>query len=81
MPKWFWTEYSQSAGVFTIGEVFNGDFEYVAGYQGPMNALLNYPLYYKLLSAYQKQQSMRAIHDGVTTEVMPGGNAWGRLLV
>lgn len=69
VPKWFWSEYSQSAGVFTIGEVFNGDYNYVAGYQGPMDALLNYPLYYKLMTAYQKQQSMRAIHDGVTTEV------------
>ena len=69
MPKQFWTEYSQSAGVYTVGEVFNGDYSYVAGYQGPMDGLLNYPLYYKLLTAYQKQQSMRAIHDAVTTEV------------
>ena len=69
VPQWFWTQYSQSAGVYTIGEVFNGDYSYVAGYQGPLDGLLNYPLYYKLLTAYQKQQSMRTIHDAVTTEV------------
>jgi len=69
VPKWFWNQYSQSAGVFTIGEVFNGDYDYVAGYQGSLDALLNYPLYYKILTAYQKQQSMRIIDDAVTTEV------------
>jgi len=74
VPKWFWSEYSSSAGVYTIGEAFNGDYNYVAGYQGSLDALLNYPLYYNLLTAYQKQQSMRAIHDAVTTEVLPYHN-------
>ena len=69
MPKWFWSQYKQSANVFSIGEVFNGDVDYVAGYQGSLDALLNYPMYYKLQTAFQKQQSMRAIHDGVTSEV------------
>ncbi|XP_065907858.1 uncharacterized protein [Dysidea avara] len=68
VPKWFWSQYKQSANVFTIGEVFNGDVDYVAGYQGSLDALLNYPMYYKLQTAFQKQQSMRAIHDGVTSE-------------
>ena len=28
----FWKEYTESAGVFTIGEVFNWDIGYVSGY-------------------------------------------------
>ena len=66
VPKDFWFEYTQSAGVYSVGEVFNGDPEYVAGYQGPLAATLNYPMYYKLLNAFQKRQTMRNIHDGVT---------------
>lgn len=33
VPKDFWKEYSDSAGVFTIGEVFNRNPQYVSGYQ------------------------------------------------
>lgn len=65
VPKQFWSEYTQSAGVFSIGEVFNGNPKYVAGYQGPLAATLNYPMYYKLLNAFQQKQSMRDIHNGV----------------
>ena len=69
MPKWFWSQYKQSAKVFSIGEVFNEDVDYVAGYQGSLDALLNYPMYYNLITAFQEQQSMRAISDGVTSVV------------
>ena len=65
VPKDFWSEYSQSAGVFTIGEVFNGDPVYVSGYQGPLDATLNYPMYYKLWDANRKYGSMESIHDGI----------------
>jgi len=65
VPKDFWSEYSQSAGVFTIGEVFNGDPDYVSGYQGPLDATLNYPMYYKLKNAFQSKDTMQNIHDGV----------------
>ena len=65
VPKDFWSEYTQSAGVYSVGEVFNGDPDYVGGYQGPVDGLLNYPMYYHINNAYQKQQSARTIHDGV----------------
>ncbi|XP_019851448.1 PREDICTED: alpha-amylase-like [Amphimedon queenslandica] len=65
VPKDFWSEYSGSAGVFSIGEVFNGDPNYVSQYQGPLNSVLSYPMYYKLSNAFQQKQTMRNIHDGV----------------
>ena len=65
VPKSFWYQYSGSAGVYSVGEVFNGDPEYVSGYQGPLSATLNYPMYFKLLNAFQDKQSMGNIHDGV----------------
>lgn len=48
VPKWFWDEFRVSAGVFQIGEVFNGDPKYVAGYQEHLDSLFNYPLYFKI---------------------------------
>ena len=66
VPKDFWSEYTQSAGVFSIGEVDNGNPSYNAGYQGPEDATLNYPMYYKLRTAFQEHGSMKNIHDGVT---------------
>jgi glycosidase len=32
VPKSFWSEYGQSAGVFQMGEVFNGNDAYVGDY-------------------------------------------------
>ncbi len=66
VPKDFWSEYTQSAGVFSIGEVDNGNPSYNAGYQGPEDATLNYPMYYQLRAAFQEHQSMKNIHSGVT---------------
>lgn len=51
--------------MFTIGEVFNGDPNYCSGYQGPLSAVLDYPMYYKLYNAFQEKQTMKNIHDGV----------------
>lgn len=65
VPKDFWAEYTQMAGVYSMGEVFNGDPSYVSGYQGPLAGTLNYPMYYKLKSAFQDGEGMRTIHDGV----------------
>ena len=65
VPKDFWSEYTESAGVYTIGEVLNGDPRYVSGYQGPLSATFNYPMFYKLSNAFQEQQTMWRIHEGV----------------
>lgn len=54
VPKDFWADYSRSAGVFSIGEVDNGDPAYNAGYQGALDATLNYPMFYKLVCAFAK---------------------------
>ena len=82
VAKTFWSQYSKSAGVYTVGEVFNGDPHYVAGYQGTaLDATLNYPMYYKLYNAFQKKESMRNIHDGVAqNSVFPDASVLGNFL-
>ena len=52
VPKWFWSKFSSSAGVFQIGEVFNGNPGYVADYQNYMDSVFNYPLYYKIKDSF-----------------------------
>ena len=61
VPKWFWDEFTRSAGVYQIGECFNGNPDYVADYQNHMDALLNYPLYYTIKDSFCG--SMRKIEE------------------
>ena len=48
IPKWFWDKFRESAGVFQIGEAFNGNARYVADYQNHLDSVFNYPLYYQI---------------------------------
>ena len=52
VPKWFWDEFSEAAGVFQIGEAFRGDVDYVADYQNHLDSLFNYPLYYTIEDSF-----------------------------
>jgi len=48
VPKDFWSEYGNSAGVFQMGECFNGDPSYVGPYQNYLTGMFNYPMYYTI---------------------------------
>jgi alpha-amylase len=52
VPKDFWREFSDAAGVYAVGEVFDGRHDYVADYQNYLPALLNYPVYFTALSVF-----------------------------
>ena len=52
VPQWFWDKFRSSAGVFQIGEAFNGDISYVADYQNHLDSVFNYPLYYTIQSSF-----------------------------
>ncbi|KAJ5669398.1 hypothetical protein N7462_010468 [Penicillium macrosclerotiorum] len=53
VQKDFWPGYNKAAGVYCVGEVFDGDADYTCPYQEVMDGLLNYPMYYPLLRAFQ----------------------------
>ncbi|KAI9163655.1 Alpha-amylase A type-1/2 [Paramyrothecium foliicola] len=57
VEKSFWPEFAWASGVYTIGEVYSGDPEYLAGYQGTMAGLLNFATYYPLARFLQEKQS------------------------
>jgi alpha-amylase len=61
VPKWFWKEFSDAAGVYQVGEVFDPRLDYVADYQNYVDAVLNYPLYFAMKNVFQSGHSMREI--------------------
>lgn len=61
VPKDFWSEYTEAAGVFQMGEVFNGSPSYVGDYQNHVTALFNYPMFFTLLDVYGSGKSMYTI--------------------
>ncbi|KAF7297808.1 Glycoside hydrolase family 13 protein [Mycena kentingensis (nom. inval.)] len=51
--KDFWRAFSDSAGVFTLGEVLTDNATYAAGYIGSaVDAVLEYPAWYTLVEAF-----------------------------
>ncbi|CAE6409846.1 unnamed protein product, partial [Rhizoctonia solani] len=48
----FWPGFCGAAGVFCIGEVYGPDIKLGASYQGPLDSILNFPLYYGLVQAF-----------------------------
>jgi alpha-amylase len=49
----FWKTFCEKAGVFCMGEVFDSAVSSVAPYQGPLDSVLNYPMYQALVQAFQ----------------------------
>ncbi|KAF8526445.1 glycoside hydrolase family 13 protein [Gautieria morchelliformis] len=52
VPANFWAPVCASAGVFCMGEVFGYDITEAASYQGPLDSVLNYPIYDALTQAF-----------------------------
>lgn len=61
VPKWFWKEFAASANTFQLGEVFNGNVDYVSDYQNYVDSVFNYPLYYAIENSFCN--SMRNIEN------------------
>jgi alpha-amylase len=68
VPKDFWDEYSKASGVFQMGEVFNGNSQYVGSYQGHVDALFNYPMYFTIKDVFGNNKSMFNIRSRFSEE-------------
>jgi alpha-amylase len=68
VPKDFWKEYGDAAGVFQMGECFNGDPAYVGPYQSYVTGLFNYPMYYTISDVFGSGQSMTKIRNRYNAE-------------
>lgn len=49
----FFPDFTSAAGVYSLGEVAHGDPEYVCPYTNYVPGVINYPLYYPLVAAFQ----------------------------
>ena len=50
--KDFWPDFVKASGVFSIGEVLQGDPQYVKDYTEVMDNVLDYPSWYPLIRAF-----------------------------
>ncbi|KAI0721448.1 glycoside hydrolase superfamily [Fomitopsis betulina] len=51
--KTFWPDFQTNAGVYAVGEVFDGDVDYVSPYTEVIDGVLDYPTYYQLTYAFE----------------------------
>lgn len=63
VPKPFWTQFVSAAGVFQVGEVFDGRVSYLASYQPPLTSLLSYPLYFTIKDVFAYKHSMYGLRN------------------
>ena len=66
VPKSFWDDYVAASGVYAVGEVFNGNIQYVASYtkpQGPLDGALSYPLFFTLRDVFANKNSMYELQN------------------
>ena len=63
VPTWFWEEFNEKVGVYTMGEVFNGNPAYVGPFQNYLAATLNYPLFFELRNSFQQGQSLYGMQN------------------
>ena len=60
----FWKSFNQAAGTYAIGEVFNGDINYVSPFQGAaLDGVLSYPMFFQLRNVYAQKQSFIEIQQ------------------
>ncbi|KAI6635963.1 hypothetical protein MCOR14_005484 [Pyricularia oryzae] len=57
VEKSFWPGFVKSIGAYAIGEVFDGNPSFMAGYANLMPGLLNYAVYYPMNRFYQQGNS------------------------
>ncbi|KAL1599131.1 hypothetical protein SLS59_006583 [Nothophoma quercina] len=67
VEKDFWPGFSSAIGAYSIGEVFDGNPSYLAGYANLMPGLLNYAVYYPMNNFYQQNGSSQALVDMINT--------------
>ncbi|PHH88921.1 hypothetical protein CDD83_6883 [Cordyceps sp. RAO-2017] len=82
VEKDFWPAFAAAAGVYSIGEVFDGSIDYLAGYARLMSGLLNYAVFYPLNAFYQQKGSSQALvdtHNAVSVR-FPDPSALGTFL-
>jgi len=76
VPIWFWQQFVQAApNVYMLGEVFDGNVNYIKSYTNVMPGQLSYPMYYTLQNVYAHKQSCYQIRNRIQ-EMSNAGIDW-----
>ncbi|CAO2653598.1 Nn.00g030090.m01.CDS01 [Neocucurbitaria sp. VM-36] len=67
VEKDFWPGFASAAGVYSVGEVWDGNPTYLVEYAKLMPGLLNYATYYPMNNFYQQTGSSQALVDMMDT--------------
>ncbi|KAI1298828.1 alpha-amylase [Xylaria venustula] len=68
VEKTFWPDFQDAAGVYIVGEVFNGDPSVFPDYLNYISGTMNYPAYYWVTRAFQSTSgSMSDLVNGLNT--------------
>ena len=67
VSKDFWPDFAFASGVYTVGEVWDGDPDYLAGYDNLMGGLLDYATYYPMNRFYQQTGSSQDLANMIDT--------------
>ncbi|KAH7136192.1 glycoside hydrolase superfamily [Dendryphion nanum] len=67
VEKGFWPGFVKAADVYSIGEVWDGNAKYLAGYSSNMPGLLNYAVYFPMNRFYQQKGSSKELADMIDT--------------
>lgn len=64
MKPEFWVSFCKSAGVYAVGEVYDGSIEWVSSFvKNGLPAVLNYPFYLQMKYLFIDTQSMYNIRS------------------
>lgn len=82
VEKDFFPGFVSAAGVYTLGEVFDGSPDYLRGYAGLMDGVLDYAVYYPMNNFYQQKGSAQTLVDMLNTidSTFPDPSALGTFL-
>ncbi|KAL8938114.1 MAG: hypothetical protein Q9211_003358 [Gyalolechia sp. 1 TL-2023] len=83
VEKTFWPSFRSAAGIYSMGEVLDGNTNYTCSYQDELDGLLNYPLYFRLIEAFRDtngtngnmtslSHAMTAIQEGCRDSTLLG---------
>jgi alpha-amylase len=78
----FWPDFASAAGVYSIGEVWDGNPTYLVQYAKLLPGLLNYATYYPMNRFYQQTGSSQDLVDMIDTvsNTFPDPSALGTFL-
>lgn len=70
----YWKKFTSASGIYSVGEVFDGDANFLKQFVGPIDGLLNYPLFYTLRDVFLHWRDMNTLESFYSTV----NNAFGK---